>query len=515
LTAVGGWYLALDLGNGGPKVAVVDEDDALLAVAFRPVSVHVGLDGAATQDAVEWWAAAIDAAREVVQASGVRGDALAGVGITGQWGSTVPVDATGVPVGDVILWADTRARRYVHEVIGGTVSYQGIAPHKALPFVRRTGGAPTPSGADPTGHSLLLQRELTEVYAKARYLLEPVDYLGMRFTGRAAATPASMTLSWLTDNRPGRPLRYDPDLVRRARRDPGRLPPLIATGSVLGPLQPEVAEQIGVAPGAPVVAGIQDLHAAVIGSGAVAPFDTHLAISTTAWLSTRVPFKRTDILHSIASIPGLDPTHGVVADNQETGGAALRWVKEQVLPDLSYDDLTALAASAPPGCEGVLFTPWLAGERSPVEDRQIRASFLNVTLRTDQATMIRAVMEGVAFNSRWLFDSYQKFLRRPVPRIRMIGGGAQSDLWCQMHAHTLGIPVERPADPRDAQLKGAALWARVCLGELSMEQAGARAVITDTFLPGGTDSAVYAEQYEQYRRLYPVLKKVHRRLNPR
>jgi xylulokinase len=512
---MGGWYLALDLGNGGPKVAVVDEDDTLLAVAFRPVSVHVGADGAATQDAVEWWDQVLDAAREVVAESGVRGSDLRGVGITGQWGSTVPVDAAGVPVGDVLLWADTRAGRYVRDVVGGPLSVQGFAPHKVLPFVRRTGGAPTPSGADPTGHSLLLQRELADVYARARYLLEPVDYLGMRMTGRAAGTPASMTLSWLTDNRPGRPLRYDPDLVRRARRDPGRLPPLIPTGSVLGPLLPEVAEQIGVAAGAPVVAGIQDLHAAVIGSGAVAPYDTHLAISTTAWLSTRVPFKRTDVFHSIASIPGLDPTCGVVADNQETGGAALRWVKEQVLPELSYDELTSMAATAPAGCEGVLFTPWLAGERSPVEDRQIRASFVNVTLRTDRATMIRAVMEGVAFNSRWLFDAYQKFLRRPVPRVRMIGGGAQSDLWCQLHAYTLGVPVERPADPRDAQLKGAALWARVCLGDMTLDQAGARAFVTDTFLPDGADSAVYAEQYDQYRRLYPALKKAHRRLNPR
>lgn len=512
---MGDWYLAIDLGNGGPKVAAVAADDTLLAVAVRPVSVHVGLDGSATQDAVDWWTQVVDGAREVVAAAGVGGDRLCGVGITGQWGSTVPVDAAGHPVGDVLLWADTRGARHVGDVIGGPITVQGFAPHRALPFVRRTGGAPTPSGADPTGHSLVLQRDLPDVYARAAFLLEPVDYLGMRFTGRAAATPASMTLSWLTDNRPGRPVRYDPDLVRRARRDPGRLPPLIPTGSVLGPLLAEVAEQIGVAPGAPVVAGIQDLHAAVLGSGAVEPYASHLAISTTAWLSARVPFKRTDVLHSIATIPGLDPDFPVIADNQETGGAALRWVKEQVLPELSYDELTRRASTAPAGCEGVLFTPWLAGERSPVEDRQIRASFVNVSLRTDQSTMIRAVMEGVAFNARWLMDAYQRFLRRPVPSVRIIGGGAQSDLWCQMHAYALGMPVERPADPRDAQLKGAALWARVCLGELTLEQAGARAVVTDVFRPDGPDAEVYAEQYEQYRRLYPALKKVHRRLNPR
>ncbi len=138
----------------------------------------------------------------------------------------------------MLLWADTRARPYVGEILGGPVSVSGYAPHKVLPFIRATAGAPTPSGADPTGHSLLLQRTMRDVYDRTEVLLEPVDYLGMRFTGRAAATPASMTASWLTDNRPGAPVGYVDSLVARAKRDPAKLPELIPTGSVLGPLLP-------------------------------------------------------------------------------------------------------------------------------------------------------------------------------------------------------------------------------------------------------------------------------------
>ncbi|MFM9134885.1 MAG: FGGY family carbohydrate kinase, partial [bacterium] len=228
------WTLAIDLGNGGPKVAAVEPDGTLGHVAHRAVSVDIGIDGRATQDAAEWWTAVLEAAREVVS-SGSSG-APAAVAVTGQWGSTVPVDAEGNPVGPVLLWADTRARRYMKEVIGGPLTVQGFAPHRVLPRVRTTGGAPTPSGADPTGHSLLLQREFPEVLARARWLLEPIDYLGMRLTGRAAATPASMILSWLTDNRIGAPEGYVTDLVRRAKRDRRLLPPLLPTGSVLGPL---------------------------------------------------------------------------------------------------------------------------------------------------------------------------------------------------------------------------------------------------------------------------------------
>ena len=529
------WILAVDLGNGGPKVAVVSLRGEVRRTALRPVSVHVGLDGAATQDAAEWWLRVLEAVREVVEDSGVDRDALHAVAITGQWASTVPVDGDGEPAGPVLLWADTRARDLVRDVVGGPVNVGGFAPHKVLPFVRTTGGAPTPSGADPTGHSLLLQRRMRQVYDRTRVLLEPVDYLGMRFTGRAAATPASMTASWLTDNRPGAPLGYVDSLVARTRRDRDRLPELLPTGSVLGHLLPEVAAEIGVAPGAPVVCGIPDVHAAVIGSGAVAPYETHVAISTTAWVSARVPFKRTDVLHSIATIPGLDPAYPLVANNQETGGAALQWLREQIIaphdrlhgggsgigaegmaPESAaptFEDLLALAATAPAGSEGALFMPWLNGERSPVEDKRLRGGWLNLSLRTDRAMLVRSVLEGVAYNARWLFDAYESFLKRPVPSVRILGGGAQSDLWCQIHADVLQKPVEQVADPRHAQLRGVALWARICLGELRLEDVPDLVPVAARFTPSPEARSAYATGYAEYRRLAGTLKGLYHRLN--
>ena len=171
------WILAVDLGNGGPKVAVVSLEGEVRRTALRPVSVHIGLDGTATQDATEWWERLLEAVREVVHEAGADGDALHAVAITGQWASTVPVGADGEPSGPVLLWADTRARPLVREVIGGPVNVGGYAPQKVLPFIRATGGAPSPSGADPTGHSLLLQRTMRDVYDRTEVLLEPVDYL--------------------------------------------------------------------------------------------------------------------------------------------------------------------------------------------------------------------------------------------------------------------------------------------------------------------------------------------------
>ncbi len=531
------WILAIDLGNGGPKVAAVSLAAELLATALRGVSVDIGSDGRATQDADEWESRLTEAVADLLSSDRVDPGALHAIAITGQWGSTVPVGADGRPSGPVLLWADTRAAKHVREIVGGVPNVGGYSPAKVLQWMRITGGAPSPNGSDPTGHALLLAEDLREIGARTTVLFEPVDYLAFRFTGLAKATPASMILSWLTDNRMGAEPRYVPDLIRRARRDPALLPELVPTGSVQGVLLPDVAAELGVPAGVPVVTGIPDFLAAVIGSGAVAPYQTHMAISTTAWFSARVPFTKTDILHQIGSVPGLDPDHRVVINNIDSAGAALRWLREQVIvPDdgllgggsgigadgaadpalaPSYEALARLAASAPPGSEGVLFTPWLNGERSPVEDKNIRAGWLNLSLRTDRAALIRSVMEGVAFNARWLFDPYEKFLGRQVSTVRLLGGGAQSDLWAQIVAGVLDRRVERVADARDAQLRGVALWAQVCLGELTLQEAGAKIPVDRVFLPSGTDRDEYQRLYGEYRRLYGTLKGTYARLNAR
>lgn len=529
------WVLAIDLGNGGPKVAVVGLDGRILATSFRGVSVSIGLDGSATQDADEWTQALEEAVREAVGSVGADSEGLHSVGITGQWGSTVPVGAEGRPVGPVLLWADTRAKAHMAKLIGGPVTIAGLAPHKLLPFLRLTGGVPNPTGADPTGHSQLLQHELRDIGERSRVLLEPVDYLAFRLTGRVLATPASMCLSWLTDNRPGASIEYNRDLARRAERDPRLLPKLAPTGTVQGGLTNEMAKTLGLRAGAPVITGIPDLHAAIVGSGAVRPFDSHLAISTTAWFSARVPFKKTDVLHSIGTVPGLDGQHPVVANNIETGGAALTWLREQVIAPSdgltgggsgigaggaaplteapTYDALIRLAETAPAGSEGVIFTPWLAGERSPVNDDRLRAGWLNLSLRTDRSLLVRSVLEGVAMNLRWLFVPYEKLLGQRVDSLRIMGGGAQSDLWCSIVASTLDRRIERVADPMHAQLRGVALWTRVVLGEMTLEQTVALVPVDQVFQPVPADRVVYERHYREFSKVYSRLKGMYHRLN--
>jgi len=506
------WFLAIDLGTGGPKVGAVSLEGVLLAHAMSPVRTRYLQGGGAVQDPSEWWERIQEGVRATLASSAVDAAQLEGVGITGQWGSTVPVGNGGQALGDCMLWADTRGGRFSARVVGGLVSLFGYSPASILRWVQLTGGAPSPNGADPLGHELYMRNCEPELYAKTETMLEPVDYIGLRLTGRAVATPASMILSWLTDNRPGASPAYIPELVRRSTRAAEKLPELVATGSVVGEVLPEVASELGI-PQVPVVAGVPDLHTSYLGSGAVEPFEAHLTISTTAWIACEVAFKRTDVLHQMASVPGVRPGAYLVANNHETAGLCLKWMRDALALEGGYGELCRLAETAPAGSGGVIFTPWLNGERTPVEDRTLRAAFINVSLDTGRAHLVRAVLEGVAFNARWLLDAVEKFVRRPLPVLRILGGGAQSDLWCQIHADILERRIERVADPMHASVRGAGLFAAMSLGKLSLGEVRGLVRVTDVFEPSANARNVYAPMYQEFKGLYGRLHATYARLN--
>ncbi len=506
------WYLAIDLGTGGAKVATVSEEGHVIASAFRSIETTLTDGGGAEQDPDAWWLAITDAIREVVRGADPS-QSCSGIGITGQWGSTVPVDSAGNALGPCLLWSDTRGKQWSKSIVGGPLKVAGYAPHKIVQWLRLAGGAPSPAGADPTGHAQFLQHRRTEVYRAAHALIEPVDYVGARLTGRVAATPASMVLSWLTDNRGDAATTYNATLAQLAKRSVAKLPALVATGTVLGTLQKSVAEEVGLAADTPVVCGVPDLHTAAIGAGAVADFAGHISISTTAWVSSPVPFKKTDVAHQMASIPGIRTGSYLIANNHDTGGAALRWLRDAVITDGDYATLTAEAATVPAGSGGVIFCPWLSGERSPVEDHNLRASFLNVSLSTTRAHLVRSVLEGVAYNARWLLEATEKFAGRPLDGLRLLGGGAQSDLWCQIHADVIGRPIQQVADPVNVNVRGAAWFAAMHLGHLTLGEINERAPTARVFEPDQTSVAACAPLYAEFVHLAKSQRSMYKRLS--
>lgn len=506
--------LTVDLGSGGLKVGYTTLAGSVLW--WHHELIPTTYDGpAVTQDAHGWWDAVQRAARRGLAESGVAGEQVAGVAVTGQWSSVVPVDADGIPVAEAVMWNDERGARRSADLIGGPVA--GYEPRALATWLRRTGGAPNPSGQDALSHRLYLDRDRPEVHAAARWYLEPVDYLSMRFTGRAVASPMSMIASWLTDNRDLSRVGYDPALVRRSGIDASKLPPLVRSGSIIGTVRPDVAELLGIPATARVVTGAPDLHSAGLGAGCVRPFEAHLSIGTTSWVSCPVPFKRTNVLNQIAALPGIGDGQYLVANNQDNAGRCLEWFREVWTgwggQAASFEEILARAGRAEPGSGGVLFTPWLTGERSTLDDRNARGGFHNVSLTTGPDELARAVLEGVAMNLRMLLEATERFVGRGLEPLRLIGGAARSDLWCQVLADVTDRRIERVADPFLSGLRGAALLLALGLGAVEAGDVRTLVPADATFVPSAATRVTFDRLYREFPRLHARNKGMFARLN--
>ena len=503
--------LAVDLGTSALKVGVVSLTGEVIAFAETQLETERLPGGGAIQDASMWWQAVRALAASVLDKS--DRELVVAVSCTGQWASTIAVDASGEPVGPCLMWLDTRGAAHARDAVGGPLF--GYSPWPLLTWIRRTAGAPSPFGGDPVSHMLYLERDEPRTAAAARWYLEPVDYLSMRFCGRAAATLASMSAAWLTDNRHLARPEYDDGLLRRLRLPREKLPGLVPTGSLVGRIRPELATELGLRPEVQVVTGTPDLHSAAVGTGAIGDGQAHMTISTTSWVSLPMTRKKTDAIHSIATIPGLDADGYLVANNHEAAGLCLRWLRG-ALPTrrpLSFEELTDLAATAPAGSDGILFTPWLAGERSPVDDRYARGGWHNLSVQTTGADLVRAVLEGVAYNARWLHEAVERFAHRRLDRLRIFGGGALSDLWCQIHADVLNRTIERVADPLHTNLRGAALFGAIALGTVQRHEIRELVPVERVFTPQPETRAEYERLYAEFPRLYKRQRAMFNRLN--
>ncbi len=510
--------LAIDLGTSGPKVALVSTDGQVLACRIEKTTRRLLPDGGAEQDPHEWWQAIGSATRCLLAEPDIDLKRIAGVCCTGQWSGTVPVDRQGRPLGPAIIWMDSRGASQVRRLTAGWLPIAGYGLAPLYQWIRLTGGIPGRSGKDSIAHILHLQSQDPPRYRNTYKFLEPKDYLNLCLTGRFAASYDSIILHWVTDNRRIDRIRYHPKLLRMSGIDPDKLPDLKRAIDILGPLTPAAARTLGLPPGLPVVMGAPDVHTAAIGAGAVEDFDAHLYIGTSSWLTCHVPFKKTDLWHNMAALPAAIPGRYLLVNEQENAGGCLNFLRENLLgrDDQQPDDwsrLERLAGGTPPGSRGVVFTPWLYGERTPVEDRLIRGGFHNLSLTADRGTLVRAVMEGVAFNTRWLKRHVQKFIGRPLADLRMVGGGACSDVWCQIMADVLQCRIQQVANPVETNARGAGILAAVALGFGTFAEVAAGLPIRRIFRPNPAHREMYARMFQAYLELYRAHRKICARLN--
>ena len=511
--------LAVDLGTSGCKVALVAEDGSVAAWAFRPVPVRI-IDGhGAEQSPDGWWRAFQEAAGEALAGSNIRRESVVAVCCSTQGEGTVAVDRDGRALMDAVIWMDMRGADDLRRHFSGRFNVAGYDPFRLMRWLRLTGGAPAHSGKDPAAHMLLIRNRFPALYERTHKFLNVLDYFNLRLTGRFVATHDSILTSWVTDNRKVDRIRYDAKLVAGSGIEADKFPEIVPCSEVLGPLLPEIADALGLSRSTRVVAGAIDNTAAAIGAGTLDDFDSHLYIGSSSWFGAHMPKKKTDIGTQIASVPCALPGKYLMVAMQTSAGNNLSFLKDKVLyhrdellgeaqvPDI-YKVLDRIAGSVPAGADGLIYTPWLFGERCPVEDRSLRAGLFNLSIDHSRETIIRAFFEGVALNTRWMVKPVERFTGRPLRRLTMLGGGAASDVWCQIFADALGVPIRQLDEPMQGNALGAATIARVGLGLTDFASAAERTRIRATYDPNPATRAIYDRHFgtftELYRRLSPL-----------
>jgi xylulokinase len=524
MSASNKFILAIDLGTGGPKVAIVSTQGELVGSEFDEIQLILLPEGGAEQSPLAWWKAIDKATKRLLGRGLVLAEEIEAVICTGQWSGTVPVDKEGNVLANAIIWMDARGAPYINKILDGPIKIQGYALHKLWKWIQRTGGAPGTAGKDPTAHILYIKNVHPELYRQTYKFLEPVDYLGLRLTGCFAASYNSITPHWLTDNRDITNIRYDRDLIELVAIAPEKLPELKPTNEILGTLRTEVAHEWGLREDVKVVMGSPDMHTAAIGSGAVQDYESHLYIGTSSWLLCHVPFKKTDLIHNMGALPAGIPGRYLLTNEQDCAGVCLQHLRDNIFfysdelsavtkPENAYRLFDEIAARTPAGSDRLIFTPWLYGERSPVDDKFVRGGFFNQSLETTREHMIRAVFEGVAYNSRWLLKYVEQFTKRRMQAINMLGGGAKSDIWCQIHADVLDRTIRQVKDPFLANVRGAALLASAALGYIRYDEIASRVPIERVYEPNPDHRKIYDELFEEFVAIYKSNQKIYARLN--
>jgi len=520
----GKYIIGIDLGTSGPKVALVSLKGDVLAYEYEPTPVVFHPDGGAEQDPNEWWNAVKLACKRLLAKQIVPVDEILAISTTSQWSTTVPVNIHGHPLMNAISWMDTRGARYIKQITNGLIKIQGYGVDKLATWLNITGGVPTHSGKDSLAHILFIKNELPDIYRDTYKFLEPKDYLNLQLTGKFAASFDVSLLLWLTDNRDIGNIRYDKKLLKMTGIDIEKLPDLKHSTDILGTIKEDIALEFGLDPGTQVIVGTGDTQSAAIGSGAVKDYEAHLYLGTSSWIGCFVPNKGTDLDHNMAAVPSSIPGRYYILNEQDCAGACLLYLRDNLIypqdelrtgeaPMDALTRLDAIAERVSPGSERVIFLPWLYGERTPVENSTVRGGFYNVSLKTRREHYVRAVLEGVAYNSRWLLESVESFAHRRFEFLNMIGGGAQANIWCQIMADVLNISIRKVKDPILANSRGVAYVAAVGLGEMSFDDIHKNVPIEQVFIPNQANRAIYDELYKEFLNIYKRNQSIFARLN--
>ncbi len=485
--------LGIDTSTTGSKALILDERGRVLGVASSPHTLQTSKPLWSEQDPGEWWQATAGSIRAVLARTGIQSQEIGAVGLTGQMHGLVLLDEAGEVLRPAILWNDQRTQSQCDEIHAriGRERFIQIAGNVALT------GFTAPK-------ILWVQENEPGVFAKAKHVLLPKDYIRYRLIGEYAMDKADGAGTVLFDLRSR---DWSQEVLDALGIDASWMPRTFEGPQFTGCVSEEAAAATGLKAGTPVAAGGGDQAAQAVGVGAVEPGIVGLTVGTSGVVFATTPSPMIEPegrLHAFChAVPGLWHFMGVML----SAAGSLQWYRDALAPNVSFDDLLKEAEAVPAGSEGLQFLPYLSGERTPYPDPLARGAFVGLTLRHSRAHLTRAVLEGVSFGLKDSFRLIQNAGLGAITQIRASGGGTKGALWRQILASVLGAELVT-VNTSEGAAYGAALLAGVGAGAWVDVAAACKACIeiTDSIQPDEAQAGAYREAYPIYQALYPALK---------
>ena len=493
------YFLGIDTSTTSSKALLIDNDGKVVAVESSPHTLQTPKPLWSEQDPLEWWNAVSASIRSVLQKAGVGGEGIGAVGLTGQMHGLVLLDETGNVLRPAILWNDQRTQSQCDEI------HRRIGKEK---FIQITGNVALTGFTAPK--ILWVKENEPHVFAKAKHVLLPKDYIRYRLTGEYAMDKADGAGTVLFDLKS----RDWSDEVLSALDIPRAWMPKTFEGTEFtGTVTEEAASLTGLKVGTPVAAGGGDQAAGAVGVGAVEAGVVALTVGTSGVVFATTPsalIEPDGRLHAFChAVPGMWHFMGVML----SAAGSLQWYRDTLAPEVSFDDLLKESETIPAGSEGLQFLPYLSGERTPHPDPLARGAFIGLTLRHSRAHMTRAVLEGVSFGLKDSFTLIQNAGLGAITQVRASGGGTKSALWRQILASVLDAELVT-VNTTEGGAYGAALLAGVGAGAWSDVVSACKVCvkITGSTQPDPAQVDVYRSSYAVYRELYPALKESFRKI---
>jgi xylulokinase len=486
------YLMGIDTSTTATKALLMRADGQVVAVASSEYTFDTPRPLWAEQQPGLWWQATVASIRQVLVQAGIDASEVKGVGLTGQMHGLVLLDAAGEVLRPAILWNDQRTGAECDEI-------RALLGKER--FIQITGNDALTGFTAPK--VLWVKNNEPEIFARTRQILLPKDYVRFKLTGRYATDKAGGGGTALFDLQTR---DWSPEVVAALGIDPAWLPPTFEGTAATGQVTPQAAKATGLRAGTPVVAGGGDQAAGAVGTGAIVEGVVSLSLGTSGVVfaaAGRPIIEPEGRLHAFChAVPGMWHLMGVML----SAGGSLRWYRDTLAPGTKFEELLAPAAGVSPGSEGLLFLPYLTGERTPHPDPLARGAFVGLTVRHTLAHLTRAVLEGVAYGLRDSLELIKGAGLARITQVRITGGGAKSPLWRQILADVLDAELVT-VNTTEGAAYGAALLAATGTGAFAdVESACAATIRIAGSTSPGPAGAVYRENYPNYRALYPALR---------